>query len=564
MVKKANKKKTKKQEKHLDDKKDKNKKIKKVLTTKKKNVVKKQNKKIKKSTKKDKTINKAEKKVINEEKDKLNDTKNISVTNEEVELDQAVEDKDRYIIVEAKPLEYEDKYYAITFNYTNVKNNNNKFYIIQLLQDVHTKQYGVLFRWGRVGRFGQINYVTYNNFDEARSAFLNKVQRKLEYGYIKIKTESIKNKDKDKIDVEDNKNDEGLEKPIANLLKLVFDLKSFNQQMQNIGYDSDKIPLGQLSSEVIKEGYNYLNQLEKILEDSNNNKYSNQIYDLSSKYYSLIPHNFGMYHMSRFVINSLDTIKKEHELLDSIKNIKIVSNILHSDKNDSNKNKDKNEISLKDKLDEFIYDIKYLPKEDIKYAIIEQYLMNSNYIKNSPRIKLNEVFKVEEKKTTKNKLNIKSNKKLLWYGVSISKFANIFKNGMELPSPEEPIFSYMFGKGIYFSDIAIKSFYNSHPQNNVGLMLLCEVELGNVEERFKADIKLPQSMEKGKNSIKVAGMNYPDENGNYSDEEGIIIPTGKILVNQDSNRKSYFDFNEYIVYNINQIKIKYITKVQFE
>ncbi len=564
MVKRENKKKTKKQEKHLDDKKDKNKKIKKVLTTKKKNVVKKQNKKIKKSTKKDKTINKAEKKVINEEKDKLNDTKNISVTNEEVELDQAVQDKDRYIIVEAKPLEYEDKYYAITFNYTNVKNNNNKFYIIQLLQDVHTKQYGVLFRWGRVGRFGQINYVTYNNFDEARSAFLNKVQRKLEYGYIKIKTESIKNKDKDKIDVEDNKNDEGLEKPIANLLKLVFDLKSFNQQMQNIGYDSDKIPLGQLSSEVIKEGYNYLNQLEKILEDSNNNKYSNQIYDLSSKYYSLIPHNFGMYHMSRFVINSLDTIKKEHELLDSIKNIKIVSNILHSDKNDSNKNKDKNEISLKDKLDEFIYDIKYLPKEDIKYAIIEQYLMNSNYIKNSPRIKLNEVFKVEEKKTTKNKLNIKSNKKLLWYGVSISKFANIFKNGMELPSPEEPIFSYMFGKGIYFSDIAIKSFYNSHPQNNVGLMLLCEVELGNVEERFKADIKLPQSMEKGKNSIKVAGMNYPDENGNYSDEEGIIIPTGKILVNQDSNRKSYFDFNEYIVYNINQIKIKYITKVQFE
>ena len=565
MVKKANKKKTKKQEKHLDDKKDKNKKIKKVLTTKKKNVVKKQNKKIKKSTKKDKTIKKTEKKEEKkEEKDKLNDTKNISVTNEEVELDQAVQDKDRYIIVEAKPLEYEDKYYAITFNYTNVKNNNNKFYIIQLLQDVHTKQYGVLFRWGRVGRFGQINYVTYNNFDEARSAFLNKVQRKLEYGYIKIKTESIKNKDKDKIDVEDNKNDEGLEKPIANLLKLVFDLKSFNQQMQNIGYDSDKIPLGQLSSEVIKEGYNYLNQLEKILEDSNNNKYSNQIYDLSSKYYSLIPHNFGMYHMSRFVINSLDTIKKEHELLDSIKNIKIVSNILHSDKNDSNKNKDKNEISLKDKLDEFIYDIKYLPKEDIKYAIIEQYLMNSNYIKNSPRIKLNEVFKVEEKKTTKNKLNIKSNKKLLWYGVSISKFANIFKNGMELPSPEEPIFSYMFGKGIYFSDIAIKSFYNSHPQNNVGLMLLCEVELGNVEERFKADIKLPQSMEKGKNSIKVAGMNYPDENGNYSDEEGIIIPTGKILVNQDSNRKSYFDFNEYIVYNINQIKIKYITKVQFE
>ena len=122
----------------------------------------------------------------------------------------------------------------------------------------------------------------------------------------------------------------------------------------------------------------------------------------------------------------------------------------------------------------------------------------------------------------------------------------------------------MFGKGLYFSDIAIKSFYNSHPQNNIGLMLLCEVELGNIEERFKADIKLPQTLGKDKNSVKVIGMNYPDENSNYLDDNGVIIPTGKILVNNDENKKTYFDFNEYIVYNLDQIKIKYITKVQFD
>ena len=52
-----------------------------------------------------------------------------AVTNGEIELDQAVEDTDRYIIVSAKPSEYSDKYYAVTLNYTNVQNNNNKFYI---------------------------------------------------------------------------------------------------------------------------------------------------------------------------------------------------------------------------------------------------------------------------------------------------------------------------------------------------------------------------------------------------------------------------------------------------
>jgi poly [ADP-ribose] polymerase len=269
--------------------------------------------------------------------------------------------------------------------------------------------------------------------------------------------------------------------------------------------------------------------------------------------------------MRNFVINSMDKIQKEHELLDSIKNIKIVSGVLLS--NNNKINNDKNEISLKEKLDEFKYNIKYLPKDNLKYEIIEQYLLNSNYVPNSPKIKLNEVFEVEEKDILKNKkvLNIKNeNKKLLWYGVGIPKFVNIFKNGLELPSPQAPIFSYMFGKGIYFSDIAIKSFYNSNPQNNIGLMLLCEVELGNIEERLKADIKLPQTLEKGKNSVKVFEMNYPDEEANYIDENGIIIPTGKILLNKDENKKSYFGFNEYIVYNLEQIKIKYITKVQFD
>jgi poly [ADP-ribose] polymerase len=64
--------------------------------------------------------------------------------------------------------------------------------------------------------------------------------------------------------------------------------------------------------------------------------------------------------------------------------------------------------------------------------------------------------------------------------------------------------------------------------------------------------------------VKVLGMNFPDEKGNYIDENGVEIPLGDILVNQDENKKTYFGFNEYIVYNLDQIKIRYITKVQFD
>ena len=535
-----------------------NNKSKKLTTTKK-------NQKLKKKTKNYKNENhKNINKKISENASKIN-TEKTTVTNGEIELDQAIEDTDRYIIVSAKPSEYWDKYYAVTLNYTNVQRNNNKFYIIQLLQDVHTKKYGVLYRWGRIGFFGQVNYVIYETFEEAREAFLTKLQGKLEYGYIKIKMEAkIK---EEKLDNKIDLSDDGLIKPLANLIRLVFDLKSMNQQIVKIGYDSDKIPLGQLSPEVIKEGYQYLNQIEKIIDEKNNNICkinTKEIYDLSSKYFSIIPHNFGMNHMHKFVINSPERIKEENELLDSIKNIKIVSGILQQDKSKS-MNEGKDEISLKEKLDEFIYNIKFIPKDDNIYSIIDKYLSKSNQIKNSPKIKLNDLFWVEEK----NAMNIKydkhyKNRKLLWHGVSVPNFANIFKNGISLPPAEAPIFSYMFGKGIYFSDIAIKSFYNSHPQNNIGILLLCEVDLGDLEERLKADIKLPQTLSEGKNSVKVLGMNYPDEKGNYSDENGVEIPMGDILINRDESKKTYFGFNEYIVYNLEQIKIKYIAKVQFD
>ena len=516
----------------------------------------------KKQIQKNKKIKRKSKSVKSVKDTSQQNTKNAEktvVSNGEVEIDQAVEDVTRYRIVEAKPSEYEDKYYAVTLNYTNVQNNNNKFYIIQLLQDIHTKKFGVLYRWGRIGFFGQVNYVIYQTFEEAREAFLIKLQGKLEYGYIKIKMQNKIKQEKNNDELD--KNDDGLEKPLANLIRLIFDLKSMNQQMMKIGYDSDKIPLGQLSPQVISQGYKFLKNLENIIGNTNDKKSINtkEIYDLSSKYFTIIPHNFGMNNMHKFVINSQERIKEENELLDSIKNIKIVSGILQQT---NNNNKEKNEISLKEKLNEFKYDVAYVSKEENIYSIIDKYLSKSNEIKNSPKIKLIDLFSVKEK----NSINITNNKnkKLLWYGIRIQNFANVFKSGLSLPPPEAPIYSYMFGKGIYFSDVAIKSFYNSHPQNNIGLMLLCEVDLGNIEERLKADVNLPNTLEQGKNSVKVLGMNFPDEKGSYFDENGIEIPLGDILINHDENKKTYFGFNEYIVYNLDQIKIKYILKVQFD
>lgn len=58
---------------------------------------------------------------------------------------------------------------------------------------------------------------------------------------------------------------------------------------------------------------------------------------------------------------------------------------------------------------------------------------------------------------------------------------------------------YMFGKGIYFADMVSKSANYCHAYNSDGLLLLCEVALGEVQmEKQARDIRKPK---KGFNSV---------------------------------------------------------------
>lgn len=98
------------------------------------------------------------------------------------------------------------------------------------------------------------------------------------------------------------------------------------------------------------------------------------------------------------------------------------------------------------------------------------------------------------------------NRKLLWHGSRLTNFAGIISQvcfvinnsnnlkildyfvlfynlqGLRIAPPEAPATGYMFGKGIYFADMVSKSanYCCTSPNNPIGLMLLCEVALGNM------------------------------------------------------------------------------------
>jgi len=58
----------------------------------------------------------------------------------------------------------------------------------------------------------------------------------------------------------------------------------------------------------------------------------------------------------------------------------------------------------------------------------------------------------------------------------------ILSQGMRIAPPEAPVTGYMFGKGVYFADMVTKSgnYCFASRENNIGLMLLCEVALGSM------------------------------------------------------------------------------------
>jgi poly [ADP-ribose] polymerase 2/3/4 len=77
-----------------------------------------------------------------------------------------------------------EKVYAKTLNQSNIQNNNNKFYILQILQS-ETNPSSIFFftRWGRVGVEGQMAYIPCHTSDVAIYQFNKKVREKINGGY---------------------------------------------------------------------------------------------------------------------------------------------------------------------------------------------------------------------------------------------------------------------------------------------------------------------------------------------------------------------------------------------
>ena len=113
-----------------------------------------------------------------------------------------------------------------------------------------------------------------------------------------------------------------LPKSLKDFINLIFDIGMMNNQMKQIGYNVNKMPLGKLSKENIKKGYHILKKLHEELEDD---KRSSVIEDLTNDFYSYIPHDVGFRNMGAFMLDNVRKVKEKLEMLESLAEIKIAT-----------------------------------------------------------------------------------------------------------------------------------------------------------------------------------------------------------------------------------------------
>lgn len=230
---------------------------------------------------------------------------------------------------------------------------------MQVLGNTAQNKYHCWTRWGRVGESGQSAVLGLGTLADAIKQFEKKFKDKSglrwcdrtqepkprKYAYI----ERSYDPDSDDDGADDTKAKElastddhavtpvecKLEKPVRELVELIFNQTFFNNAMSSFNYDANKLPLGKLGRSTITRGFQALKDLSAVLDDptvatrDHNMAPLAAIEHFSNLYYSVIPHSFGRNRPP--VINAVNMLKREVDMLESLSDMKAAADIIKSD-----------------------------------------------------------------------------------------------------------------------------------------------------------------------------------------------------------------------------------------
>ena len=181
--------------------------------------------------------------------------------------------------------------------------------------------------------------------------------------------------------------------------------------------------------------------------------------------------------------HNMSIVRKEIELLENLDGMQLANDIMKLAKAGTDEDVD---------LIDFHYqgvgmqEMTPLEIASQEFVQLRDYLKNSAGHTHNLEYKVHDMFRIERCGETGRFVRSKytkipnSDRRLLWHGSCCTNFGGILSQRLGVAPPEAPINGYMLGKGVYLADVSTKStnYCAAYTNGNVGLLLLCEVELG--------------------------------------------------------------------------------------
>ncbi|CAK7245989.1 MAG: hypothetical protein STHCBS139747_007610 [Sporothrix thermara] len=499
-----------------------------------------------------------------------------------------------------------------SLNQTNSGQNNNKFYRIQVLRTSAGK-YNTWTRWGRVGERGQSAMLGKGTLDDAIKQFRKKFRDKSNlswdernadprpgrYAYVERNYDDDDDEDNEgnkdgkkaagvkKEEDDDDDDDDAslpvctLAPPVQSLMELIFNRKFFAATMSDLNYDANKLPLGKLSKTTISRGFQALKDLSALIDDESLAQshymmtYGSAVERLSNLYYSVIPHAFGRNRPP--IIDSYMRIKKELELLESLSDMKDAELLMKADKGST---AERNGVHPADKHYQNLgmEEVTPLDPESTEFRELSAYLMSTRGATHHFSYEVQDIFRIERKGEKARfeacKLDSPAAKdadtRLLWHGSRVTNYGGILGQGLRIAPPEAPVSGYMFGKGIYLADMSSKSanYCASGISGGTGLLLLCEAKLGDPMQRLTGAAYNAGDDAKAKGLYTTLGQGrtappvWKDASAVHESLKGVKMPDISTPATDTNVPHAGLWYNEYIVYDVNQVRLRYLFRVK--
>lgn len=208
--------------------------------------------------------------------------------------------------------------------------------------------------------------------------------------------------------------------PVQDLIKLLFDVNMMKQMMLEFHLDMEKMPLGKLSSKQIKAAMNVLREIAGLIQKSGS---SGHFVEASNRFYTMIPHDFGVRRPP--IIDSNEMVTLKTEMLESLLEMELAYGLLNEETDDQKNPLDAHYEQLKT-------DIFPLEKSSDEYELLCKYVKNTHAPTHTNySLQVEEIFKVVRKGEDRRYKPFKKlhNRQLLWHGSRLTNYIGILSAG---------------------------------------------------------------------------------------------------------------------------------------